>query len=238
MFVVVCLVVAVDTLLLISTARLLGRSLKPLPAALGILLDVLLVLVSRLPGLVFLKGFLWRGIFVLLIGAVTFGFSAGAVIFALLQLSLGGIADSKNQVLPMLLGAAGLGFACFVLGRDQNYLPVELTLGDQTVRLTALRDTGNFLTDPVTGKPVLVVDAKIAGKLTGLPLPALQNPVDTIGTYPGLRLIPYQTVGGSGFMLGLKIPKAKVGGKQGSVLVAFSPQILSTHYQGLTGGIA
>lgn len=238
MLVVVCLVVAVDVLLLVSTARLLGKSLKPMRLSLVLALDVVFVLVSRHPELLFLRGLLCRGIFLLAMGSVIFGFSLGALIFTLLQLSLGSITDSKSEILPVLCAATGLGFACLVLSKHRRYVPVELTVGSQQIRLTALRDTGNFLRDPITGRSVLVVDAKIAQQLTGLTLAALQNPVEAIASYPGLRLIPYQTVGGNGFLLGLQIPRAKIGNQQGSVLVALSPQILSSSYQALTGGIA
>ena len=237
MLVVVCLVIAVDILLLASTARLLGKSLKPLRLSLVLVLDVVFVLASRLPALSFVRGLVCRGIFLLEMGCITFGISAGAVIFTLLQLSLGSITDSKSQILPVLCAAAGLGFACLVLGKQQRYVPVELTVGNRQLNLTALRDTGNSLRDPITGRSVLVVDAKIARQLTGLTLAALQNPVEAIASYPELRLIPYQTVGGNGFLLGLQIPRAKVGNQQGSVLVALSPQILSNNYQALTGGI-
>ena len=136
----------------------------------------------------------------------------------------------------MLLGAAGIGFACLAIGKGRDLIPVELTYGAQTVRLTALRDTGNSLRDPITGKPVLIVGADIAEKLTGLSPAALRDPVRTMGSLPGLRLIPYRTVGNTGFLLALRIPSVKIGNRQGSALVAFSPHILGSGYQALTGG--
>ena len=36
---------------------------------------------------------------------------------------------------------------------------VRLTLGERQVELTGLVDTGNTLTDPATGRPVLVAEA-------------------------------------------------------------------------------
>ena len=59
-----------------------------------------------------------------------------------------------------------------------------------------------------------------------------------MGTLPGLRLIPYKTVGGSGLLLGLWLQDVKIGSSQGSSLVAFSPEIFSAEgmYQALTGG--
>ena len=102
-----------------------------------------------------------------------FGWSSGVIVFTLLNLSLGRIADRENEILSILLGAAGLGLSCLVLGKRHQYIPVELTCSGQTVTLTALRDTGNTLRDPITGRQVLIVDADIAKKLLeneGLPI--------------------------------------------------------------------
>ena len=79
--------------------------------------------------------------------------------------------------------------------------------------------------------------ADVAQMLTGLTLTALQDPVGSIGTIPGLRLIPYQTVGNTGMMLAINISNAKIGNRRGNTLVAFSPQIFNGHYQALTGGM-
>ena len=161
-----------------------------------------------------------------------------SVLFGLLHLSLNGIAQGTDELRSMLLGAAGMAFAGLAkVRRGSKLVPVELTLGDRTLRLTALKDTGNALRDPVTGRPVLVVEANVAATLTGLTTEALENPVESIGTIPGLRLIPYKTVGNAGFLLAMQIPDAKIGERRGSAIVAFSPQVFESHYQALTGGM-
>lgn len=202
-------------------------------------LSALLTGMTVLPGVAFLGHWLWRLGILLATGVLAFGFYPRAwgniLLFVILHLSLGGITES-SVTLSMLLGAAGIGLACLILGKQQNLIPVELTYGDQTLQLLALRDTGNTLRDPVTGKCVLVVGADTAQQLTGLSSQELRDPLGTMETVPGLRLIPYQTVGNSGFLLAIWIPKAKIGGKQGSAIVALSPQVFESHYQALTGG--
>ena len=86
---------------------------------------------------------------------------------------------------------------------------------------------------------VLVIDVDAAERLIGLSRHQLCCPVDTIGMLPGLRLIPYKSVGGSGFLLAMRLSDVKVGSWKGSGLVAFSPEVLSAEgsYQALTGGI-
>lgn len=44
--------------------------------------------------------------------------------------------------------------------RDGSIVPVMLKLGDKSVRFNALVDTGNSLIDPITGYPVMVVEAE------------------------------------------------------------------------------
>jgi len=43
--------------------------------------------------------------------------------------------------------------------REGSIVPVFIRLGEKSVRFNALVDTGNSLTDPITGYPVLVVEA-------------------------------------------------------------------------------
>ena len=73
-------------------------------------------------------------------------------------------------------------------------------------------------------------------------LPRADLTVETVATgqYPGLRLIPYRTIGQSaGFLAAMRMENVKIGKWQGSRLVAFAPAGLDAEetYQALTGGI-
>lgn len=240
MVVVMLMVFVTNVLLLFATGRLLGEGENPLRILIGAVLGVLFAVLSIMPGFSFLDNILWRLVAMTLTTLAAFGIHGRTLpkllLFLLLQLSLGGAAGKRNEMSAMLLGAAGIGFACLLLRKQSKFIPVELHYRNQTLRMTALRDTGNTLRDPITGKPVLVVGADIAEQLTGLTAASLREPVETMGKIPGLRLIPYQSVGNTGFLLAISIPKAKIGAKQGSTIVAFSPQIFESSYQALTGG--
>ena len=240
MVVVLLLVFAVDMLLLSAAGRLTGARSHPIRLVIGAMLDVLFVGLGFMPGFAFLSHFLWRLCSLLLTGLIAYGLSKAAagklLLFTLLHLSLGQITDEKQEVFSMLLGAAGIGFACIAVSRSRNLVPVELTYGAKTLRIHALRDTGNTLRDPITGKQVLVVGADVAQELTGLTVSMLSDPVGSVQALPGLRLIPYQTVGNRGFLLTMKINDVKIGNRRGSALIAFSPYPLGKHYQALTGG--
>ena len=240
MIVVMLMVMTVDALLLFASGRFLGRGTKPARVLAAALLDGVFTLLSLVPVCGIGDGLLWQALILLLTGLMAFGPDRSAIpkllLFVLLRMSLGSITGDRSRGLSLLLGAAGMGFACLLVERKKTLIPIELTYGGKTLRLTALWDTGHGLRDPLTGKAVLVVDAETARKLTGLDQTALRDPVRHIQSLPGLRLIPYKTVGNSGFLLALQIREAKIGNRQESTLVAFSPNLLGNRYQALTGG--
>lgn len=241
MIVMMLFVMAVDALLLAASGRFLGQSTQPIRVLAASFLGALFAALCLLRSFSFLNHILWRLWGLILIPVFAFGFRKSSIpkilLFLLLRLSLGGMTGGETRWMPVLLGAAGMGFACLLVGREKDLIPIELTYGGKTLQFTALRDTGHALRDPITGKSVLVVDADTARKLTGLSPAELCDPVNHLDCLPGLRLIPYKTVGNTGFLLALQIREAKVGSRQESVLVGLSPNLLGKRYQALTGGI-
>lgn len=243
----------VNFLLLLSANRLCGyRSAWKRPA-LAAALGGIYSGACLQPGFYFLGNALWRMVSLLLVSWVAYGISKSslrrAVVFALLNLALGGLAVGMDHGKIWSLVASAIGiFAMCILGfRDSigsvTYIPVVLNYCGKRLHLTALQDSGNTLKDPVTGSSVLVVDADIAQKLTGLTAQQLRCPVEAMQTaaLPGLRLIPYHAVGQpSGLMLALRFQDVTIGKWKGSSLVAFSPNGLSREgaYQALTGGVS
>lgn len=124
-------------------------------------------------------------------------------------------------------------------------LRLDIRLLGKTVKLTALRDTGNTLTDPATNRPVIVADfAVLEPYLPGGIDPA--KPVESAGYLhqvgvKGFRLLPFRAVGTEcGVLLALRTENVLVDGvAAGPLLVALSPGPVSDGggYQGLIGGI-
>ena len=238
----------VDFLLLIAAGRLCGFSVKIVKAAVGGAIGGVYAAFCLLPGFAFLGNLLWRTVSLWAMAVVTYGCSLSALrrgtVFVFLCFALGGavMRMGKGGVLGIVCAAGVLCLLCCFGFRGRlggtTYIPVELCYGESCLKLTALQDTGNTLRDPVTGQQVLVIGADAAQKLTGLTLNQLQSPVESVGAIPGLRLIPYHSVGGCGFMLALRLQGVKIGSWQGSTLVAFAPEGLSGEgaYQALTGG--
>lgn len=238
----------VDFLLLLGTSRLAGYPTRKGRAALAAGLGSVYGIVTLLPGFSFLGNTLWRTVCLLLMGIIAFGFQRNAirriVLFYLLSMALGGVAMGTSGGIWGIVGAAVAVAALCIFGfrgkLGKEFLPVTLTYRENTVTLTALRDTGNSLRDPITGESVLIVSSYAAQRLTGLTKDDLQDPASAIGKLPGLRLIPYRAVGKSGGMLlALRLQNVKIDAWQGTKTVAFAPEGLgeSGEYEALTGGV-
>ncbi len=239
----------VDFLLLLAAGRLCGYPVRIRRALLAAVIGGAYAGCCLLPGFYFLGNTLWRLVSLTGMSVIAYGWSVSALrrglVFAFLSLALGGAVLMLGRGgLIGILGASvvmcllcGFGFKERIGGNQ--YVPVELSYGDKYLQLTALCDTGNTLRDPITGRPVLVIGAEAAGALTGLTQEQLRTPVESLHALPGLRLIPYSSVGDSGgFLLALRLQKVKIGSWQGSSLVAFAPVGLHSEgaYQALTGG--
>lgn len=239
----------VDFLLLMGAARLSGGEPDGKRTALAAALGGIYSGLYFLPGLSVLAGSVGRAVSLGLMSVIAFGFSASAMkqtgIFLLLFQALGGLALSleRGAWVSVLLAAGSLWLLCLgILDDVSGYIPLELAYGENTLHLTALRDTGNALRDPITGEQVLVISAQAAGNLTGLTPEQLRSPLETLACrpVPGLRLIPYRAVGtAGGFLLGLRLENARIGKRRRSVVAAFAPDGLDgeERFQALAGGM-
>lgn len=230
---VIALNFTVDYLLLLGTNRLAGFPAGYGRAAWSAGLGAVYSGVCLLPGFYFLGNTLWRLVSLILMAALAFGWNRSAWsrtgVFILLSMALGGIALGLGKsTIPMLVAAAvGVWLLCRVgfggrVGRE--FLPVQITVNEHRVELTALRDTGNSLRDPVTGEPVLVVGPHAAKILLDLEPGQLREPLEVMTKNPGFRLIPYRAVGQpAGMLLAMKT-ETIVDGKPGRRVVAFAPE--------------
>jgi stage II sporulation protein GA (sporulation sigma-E factor processing peptidase) len=193
------------------------------------------------PGFGFLGSGLWRAVSLGLMGWTAFGADRSgwqrSMLFALLSMALGGLAVSMDTAsLGLLLPAGALAVLSRMglRGRGRRFADLELTYRGRTVRLRALVDTGNCLSDPITGAPVTVVSPEV-GQALGIPETVLADPA--AGLMPGLRLIPARTVGGGGLLAAVRCDRVCIDGRGGGGLVAFARENFGNgEYQALTGG--
>ncbi len=194
--------------------------------------------------------------------ALTCAFGGGVVAIGLMGgqgLALGGTGVFYSSLdLKMVLLSAAVCYVVLTLvfqrvGRHTvlsgELLPAKLTLGGRTAELTALVDTGNTLTDPVSGRPVMVAEGDSLGPLfpgEHRPGPGdLRDPTGAMtrlgtGEWRGrFRLLPYRAVGvDRGLLLALRVDRVVLGGvDRGPLLVALSPTPVSDGggYRALVG---
>ncbi len=238
----------VDFFLLIATNRLSGYPNGAKRAALAAVLGGLYGGACILPGLVWLGGTFIRVAVLFAMGCIAFGIRKDAVrrsiLFVLLSMALGGVAVGlENGFWTLILCAGAVCGLCLLGFRGRigaEYIPVTIHDKSGEHHLTALRDTGNTLTDPLTGQQILVVSAKVGTKLTGLSPGELAEPTIAVVRSPGLRLVPFHSVGKSGGLLAAKrYEDVTVGRWRGSCLVAFAPNEIGQGrpYDALTGGV-
>ncbi|MCI8424011.1 MAG: sigma-E processing peptidase SpoIIGA [Lawsonibacter sp.] len=269
----------IDYLLLLAAARLAGEPLRRLRFLGGAVLGGLYAVAIFLPGLGFLSHPLCRvaaAVLMLVIAyggsrrllrqgilflALTCALGGGVVALGMLGhqgLSLGrGVFYSSLDVKMVLLSAAVwyaiLTLALRRVGRHSalrgELLPARLRLGKRSVELTALVDTGNTLTDPVSGAPVMVAEGACLLELFPRECrPSLSDLRDPTGAMERLsagvwrrrfRLLPYRAVGvDRGLLLALRVDGLRLDGQErGPLLVALSPTPVSDGggYRALVG---
>lgn len=199
--------------------------------------------VCSLPGLSGLGGGVFYTAVLVLTGVIAFGFGRDAIrkcaLFCLLRIAVDGIPTQDGAI--HFLRSALLCIAGFILLQAQSrYVPVELNMSGRIFRLTALRDTGNTLRDPISGKPVLVIGGKAAQEMTGFSYEQLADPVETVVQQPGLRLIPCRTATApTRFLLARSVPGVRIGRWKGRAVVAFAPECIGQgeNFQALIGGM-
>ncbi len=242
----------VDYLLILGTNRLSGFPPDYGRSAAAAGLGGIYGGACLMPGFAFLSGIFWRIVMLSLIAVIAFGLNQSALrrcgVFILLSMALCGIAVGmgQNNVTMLLVSAVFMWILCNVSfhGRagGREYIPVKLCWEDRELNIIALKDTGNTLSDPLTGEQVLVAGADIAEKLLDLTVHQLRCPVETLTTakLPGLRLIPYRAVGQPGAMLlAVRFQNAVIGKRKVQPLVAFAPEVIARGemYQMLAGGV-
>ena len=238
----------VDLLLILGTNRLSGYPLGWIRALWAAALGGVYGGICMLPGWCCLAAMPWRIVSLIGMSGIAFGMQwesmRRSILFVFLNMALGGIAMGMEvpHFSTVLLAAGTVCILCLFGLRGKvgtEYLPVEIQSGSHRVRITALRDTGNTLTDPVTGQQILVVSAPVAHNLLGIPYDDLKHPVEAMGKWKGLRLIPYHAVGQpSGMLLAKRFERVTIGKQTGSCLIAFAPHELGegTPYEALIGG--
>ncbi|MBQ7255556.1 MAG: sigma-E processing peptidase SpoIIGA [Oscillospiraceae bacterium] len=259
-----------DFLLLLLGAKLCGYPLRRWRAALAAALGGLYAVAVVLPVPLFFRSVFGRMLCFLAMAAIAYGVRPRAlrpaalmilcgaalagIVYAIVQsevlelVTLRGesIYPISARMLILLAGVFYLAAALLAAGAmrhgSREQTAIRITLGNRTVSVTALRDTGNTLSDPLTGEPVIVLAPQRGRELLGAELPG-EDAAAWIASHPSLkaRLVPYRAVGVQrGFLAAIPC-RVKIGEKkEHTALVAVSPTPVSDggSYEALIGGIA
>ena len=125
---------------------------------------------------------------------------------------------SAAMLFALFLSRFGSGYIRKTLRVNETTETVTIALDGKTVRLAALFDTGNELTDPVTRLPVMIVEYDAVKSLlpesfretlrrcADLGADRVFSALQTEPLGPRLRLIPFSSIGReNGMMLGLRV---------------------------------
>ena len=234
----------IDYLLLLFCGRLGGRAIFRRRLLLGALIGALVSLVIFLPPLPFwamtgikllsaaamvalafrwqgVRGFCWD---VFLFFTVSF-LLAGICLGLWLGFGAGGL-FCRNGVtyfqvsLPVLLGTVSGAYLLLTLYDRLRRSPagetaaVTLSRNGRTIRLRALRDSGNRLKEPFSGSPVAVAElAPVLSLLTEEEAAAALAPDYPTGeSPPSLRPVPCRTVQGAGLLPAFRPDRVEVTG--------------------------
>lgn len=183
----------------------------------------------------------------------------GGAVMAVALMGGGSLSEVHLSVsMKLLILAFGAGYIILTLvfkrsakHRGGGIVTLELRHGGREVSMRALRDTGNSLTDPLTGKPVIVAgvgDLKplftpdILRKVTELRKKDVVHVLEELsGTDKNIRfqLVPYSAVGvAGGMLLAFRPDEIVVDGKlKSGMLLALSPNSVSENgaYSALLG---
>lgn len=235
----------VQFLLIVGSSKLCRFSQDVLRFALAASLAGLYAGACLLPGCMLFAAAPWRFALLILVIVLSYGIRMQALRCGAVLILLNGVLE--GIVAGVQVGKFLIAAVCILLvwhhaqrkGTAQ-LVPLQLNFQGKEMELLALRDTGNTLIDPLTGRSVLIVSSAAAEKMTGLSRQELQSPLEAMMAtkIPGLQLVPYRSIGKHrDFLLAVRM-KVKIGRRTRDQLVAFAPNGFCEEdaYQALTGG--
>lgn len=264
-----------DAAALFATGRLSGLPLEKKRILAASLLGGTYGALCALPGLGAAASLLPQAAVAAVLVRLAFGRREGflrrLLLFFLLSCAMAGALVAGGRLLQENGGLSALaalnwkvfflaGGGCFILlsavfrggarhSASGQLCRCTLTRQGRTSAVTALLDTGNTLTDGISGAPVLTVHwealdalwtAEERAVLSRLESEGAARSLEQLG--PGFRLLPYQAVGvRSGLLLCFRAEEAALDGRRlGPVTVALSPTPVSDGggYAALWGGEA
>lgn len=264
---------AVNYLILLSAVRVSGHPFSRLRLMLGAAIGAAYALAVLFPGFQFLAGLGGKLLVVTVMVLAAFGAHKSSIRLGLMVLGAS-LAFAGAAILASSLGSgimvtwgtvyAPLDFKTLILVTGLTYGGVSLvyrrtaartrrhiasarvTMEGRSLELNCLMDTGNSLTDPMTNRPVTVLDRSVFTRLLpGLDSRALEDPATAVQAimerYPNAspRLIAFSSLGLSqGLLAAVKCRELVIDGRsQTGAIIALAPNPVSDNgsYEAIAG---
>lgn len=247
----------IDYLLLLCSGRAAGAELRRLRIALGALIGAVYAVLCLFPALSFLRNGFVKLASGLLMTVAAYGgekrlyrcgviflcvtAAFGGAVWAVSLLRGGAFAFASPRVLilsfAVCYAVVSTAFRRVGTAPERAIVPLRLTLGERSVTVPALVDTGNSLCDPSTGRAAAVVEWEVLKRLVpdSPELPADAPAAEimlSLSEVPALRgrltLAPFSSLGTPGGLLPCVRPdRAYVNGEEKSVCAAVYMKPLS-----------
>jgi len=145
--------------------------------------------------------------------------------------------ETVEQQLPMalfIIGAAGVAILLLYFGRGINkhgsaqYVELHISHHAKKINITALSDSGNLLTEPISGLPVVILCKNMASEILSADMYNAVVELNTteLSNYTNrVRMVLYETVSGKGIIGAFKPDKITVNGIEVSAWVAVSDKL-------------
>ena len=179
----------------------------------------LLIIIAGI--LLFKPKSIWETVILYLIIGL-FSFLSVTIINVLIYYT--GIKNGKIVIpIGILVSNAIINFSAKNLYKTKNYYDVEILNNNKSILIKAFMDTGHSLIDPISKKPVLIVEYRAFNEMLPLQFRKIfekENIYSTINemsenSYVNkLRIIPYSSLGNEkGILIGFEVDKMIVNGK-------------------------
>lgn len=252
---------AVNYMVLLATAKISATYVKRLKIILGALLGSAYALAAVLVAQTLMQSLGFKLGAAMLMLLICFGKKPGllriTLIFFSISAAFGGIVlavsligggSASEAIVPVslkvLVPSFALSYAVITLlfkrlgkRRPGGFVHIVIKNDDRKIEMNSLVDTGNTLTDPLSGTGIIVAESEAVAQLFDKKVAELlrkgQSAAQTLESLEGsgqpFRLIPYSSVGVSrGMLLAFKPGEIYINGKDKTgMLLAISPTRLS-----------
>lgn len=139
----------------------------------------------------------------------------------------------------LAIGELGWGIIQKRIFQHVYQIPIQITVNDQSITITALVDTGNKLRDPLTHNPVIIVEQQVITNLFDSDTANLFNQANLENfnlinpeLAVRLRVIPFNTIGKeNGMLIGFRPDSVSI--KNNNTIYSVRNVIVAVHQQRL-----